>query len=149
MGQLAEIVFEDVKSSDLEAVLLSIADPQSLSPADRERLVRFRAEQRDDAIGLYPVMLAIGDLRIENGACRILRYEGKYDVEINWDYDLLDNALARQWIEAVHERAMETARRYRITQYYAGLEPASDAETRFFTCGSRGPLGAVGPDPSI
>jgi hypothetical protein len=42
-------------------------------------------------------------------------------------------------MDALHQYAMQLSQRYHLDRYYAGLDPASDEETRFFTGTVRGP----------
>jgi hypothetical protein len=99
----------------------------------------FSSNHNDGLCKLPIVTLVVGDTAIPNVSVRILHYDGKFDVEANWSTaDLPEPA---EWsIAALHRKAQEIATRYEIESYFAGLDPASDEDTRFFTGRSLGPF---------
>lgn len=80
-----------------------------------------------------------GGLVLRNARLRLLRYEGSFDVEINFVLRDAEGGPLEGVIERLHKFAMDLSRRHNVMVYYAGLEPASDEDTRFFTGPVRGP----------
>ena len=71
---------------------------------------------------------------------RLLRYDGDcYDVEINFIPGEAECA-SSSVMGAVHEYAKRLAAEHAISTYFAGMEPARDEDTRYFTGGDGGPL---------
>lgn len=98
----------------------------------------------DDLVDIKVPYMEIGErMVLRNAHVRVLRYGNVYDVEINFipreaGYDL--NAL----IEGVHGFAIRVANAHGVSSYFAGIEPACDEDTRYFTGAERGPYGLLG-----
>lgn len=71
---------------------------------------------------------------------RLFFYDGKYDIDFN--FDLLNQVASDQkiLIEEVHSYTKKIANKFNITAYFGGLEPAIDKNTRYFTQEKKGPL---------
>jgi hypothetical protein len=80
---------------------------------------------------------------------RILRYDDQFDVEVNFVPRDTESASPEAMMDSLHRYAMRLSQRHHIGSYYAGIEPASDKETRFFTGTVRvgGPIGDSRRDP--
>ena len=74
-----------------------------------------------------------------NAHVRVLRY-GKdiYDVEINFLARDAEGSLDAL-IETLHEFAIRLADAHGVASFYAGIDPAMDEDTRFFTGTEQGP----------
>lgn len=85
--------------------------------------------------------LELGDkVALKNAHLRVLRYDHDvYDVEINFVVAEVRSESPDSLLEALHEFSIRLGRALGVTSFYAGLEPASDEETRYFTGPVRGP----------
>ena len=70
---------------------------------------------------------------------RILAYDRQYDVELNFVPRDAEGGASEAMTDAVHEYATQMGQRFHVDTFYAGLDPASDEDTRFFTGIVRGP----------
>ena len=73
---------------------------------------------------------------------RLVKYGNEYDVEFSFDRDGVESF--DPLIADLHAFAMEVGANFDMAAYYAGMEPASDEETRYFTNNELGPLKALG-----
>jgi len=76
---------------------------------------------------------------LRNVHVRILRYDDQYDIEVNFVPRDAEGGSPEGIMDALHQYAMHLSQRHHVDSYYAGLEPASDEETRYFTGAVRGP----------
>lgn len=69
---------------------------------------------------------------------RVIKYGGKFDVELSFNevpsFDI-DRVMF-----AMQEYAIALSRKFNIKEFYGGLEPAADIDTRYFTGNALGPL---------
>lgn len=85
--------------------------------------------------------LEIGELVIPNCVFRILLNEDKIDVEIAMNIRNLDKLLRNDLDSILQKFCFEVFSKFTtIKNYYAGLEPASDEDTRIFTLDNSGPM---------
>jgi len=81
---------------------------------------------------------AMAGLRVPNVGLRLLKTgDNLYDVEVNLDLDDIDDPPALT--SALFAFAQDLAKRNDVTSYFAGLELASDENTRLFTGVKSGP----------
>lgn len=146
MSELIELVFE----VQTEAVVIALLDD---ALAEASCLKTTRIGERELETPLAPAefvrlmgnfgSLRFSSLKLPNGSVlqdpiiRVLRGGSRFEIEMNWkltaDYDIVALQLG------LHEFANQLARRHGISAYYAGLEPASDTNTRIFTGEDSGP----------
>lgn len=144
MGHLFEIAFEDVEPGTIEALVGSMLPLQA---NDRERIRAFLTERESDGLSIPPTCTTIGDVTISDISAHIYRYSGKYDVEFAWDLAAVADEAISTMIASVHAAAISVANTYGVSDYYGGLEPWVDEDTRVFTRQQRGPLMLGGTDP--
>ena len=69
---------------------------------------------------------------------RVVKYEGKFDIELSFNeapsFDIDKIMFAMQ------EYAVALSRKFNIKEFYGGLEPAADIDTRYFTGNALGPV---------
>ncbi|MGL6011421.1 MAG: hypothetical protein ACRC0J_07895 [Shewanella oncorhynchi] len=83
--------------------------------------------------------LTFRDVSVNSALIRILKYQGKFDLDISFDED--DVGLADvNGIDAFFAFSKEVAKKFEFGNCYFGMEPASDESTRFFTNDVLGPL---------
>ncbi|WP_282418105.1 hypothetical protein [Polyangium sp. 15x6] len=87
---------------------------------------------------ILPSPIEIGELGwVPDVGIRVVRVPAGFDVELSIDLDDIADpgALAR----ALFSHAQRLAAAHEVTSFYAGLEPASDEDTRLFTGSELGP----------
>lgn len=70
----------------------------------------------------------------------IYRYETSTDLELDFQLADLKDSNIDHLAEDLMEFSTSLARQYRINEYYCGIEPAQDLETRLFTKDKLGPI---------
>jgi len=136
MGELIEIVFEALGQKQTEQVYKDITGKVICL----NNIFDFTEEAEVFNVVVGKVSFS-SQIETDNVHLNILRYEEKtYDIEINFDLnDVKENKLIRLE-QAFYIYASNIANRNNIKSYYAGLEPAHDEDTRFFTGNTMGPL---------
>ncbi len=127
---LTELVFEGLDAAKARSLSQALVGELVELPTLEAGLVERRLSRLEIREGAALI----------NANVRILRYDGDvYDIEVN--FVPLEAACAEPeaLTTALHEFAMHMSREHGIASFYAGLEPASDEETRFFTGAERGP----------
>lgn len=145
MGQVIELVFEGMdigKARELAIFVIScsrgVVDmtvdtavaqseaPQSIPSSFDSLFIRLKALCFSEGV------------EVPNVGIRSFRYDSQYDLEINVDLDDVENM--ERLVDVTFEFAQGAAAVLGIENYFAGLEPASDVDTRLFTMSARGPL---------
>ncbi|MWK59164.1 hypothetical protein GO594_24520 [Pseudomonas otitidis] len=154
MSDSYEIVFQQVAAGDLYELLESIGvDSQIFSElAVSEEVAggRLAGEARNliDEIIAYGgdicLTAQLHGFRISEEIClplvllRVIKYRGWVDVELSFNdplsFDIGNIMLAAQ------RYADFLSNRYHVEEFYGGLEPAADTNTRYFTGNALGPL---------
>ncbi len=87
-----------------------------------------------------PILYLNSEIIINDVHLRLLRYERlKYDIEINFDLDDIIITGTTGFEIALFNYSSKIANRNLLENSFAGLEPANDEETRFFTGDKMGP----------
>lgn len=131
--ELTELVFEgmdEAKALGLVADILA----RPLSPPSCEQVLE------DVEV---PVLDVGGRVALRDVHVRLLRYDGDvYDVEIN--FIPASAAGTNPFVmRAVHDYANGLGTKHAVTRYFAGMEPASDEDTRYFTGTEIGPYMSI------
>jgi len=135
MRQLAEIVFEDVQVKFIEPIVSSLV---KITKEEHLLIQSFLEKQEDGNITITPRLIMICNKAITDLSIRVLKYSGKYDIELLWDIDQVKNA--SKILKGLHQNSISIASKFNVTNYYGGLEPACDRETRFFSNTEIGPI---------
>jgi hypothetical protein len=155
MENLVEMVFEDVNKEyviPLLERLIFLSD--AIIGIDCSEGVIINHDGKLDVISLEKainfdgdicVFIRLSELRIEgiifhSVLVRLLKYENMYDIDFNLNLDEIVRKDETFLIGEIHQFAMKISNEYKIGSFYAGLEPASDKATRYFTEGEIGPL---------
>ncbi|QJQ19906.1 hypothetical protein HG549_08155 [Pseudomonas sp. SK] len=69
---------------------------------------------------------------------RVIKYEGKFDIDLS--FDEVPSFDIDQIMFAMQEYAVALSRKFNIKEFYGGLEPAADIDTRYFTGNASGPV---------
>lgn len=154
MVGLLEIVFENVKQVVvlplLETVITNAASVVSAECSEVFPVWNNGGLELDavgaavDFNGTVSVLINVRSLTfrgvsINLALIRILKCQGKFDLDISFDED--DVGLADvNGIGAFFAFSKEVAKKFEFGNCYFGMEPASDESTRFFTNDVLGPL---------
>jgi len=154
MSESYEIVFQHVAAGDLYELLESIGmDSQifsELAVSEEVAGVRLAGEARNliDEIVAYNgdicLTAQLHGFRLSEVIClplvllRVIKYRDGVDVELSFNdspsFDISNIMLAAQRYADV------LSKRYHVEEFYGGLEPAADINTRYFTGNALGPL---------
>lgn len=77
--------------------------------------------------------LSMSDLVIPRCCLGVWFYDPIFELEFYFGCENIPAGFHRSFAQCMMEFATDIAGRYGIDDYYAGLEPASDEDTRFFT----------------
>lgn len=80
-----------------------------------------------------------GTIRLPLVFLRVIKYKGEVDVELSFN-DAPSFDIDRVMF-AMQRYADELSKKFHINEFYGGLEPAADTDTRYFTGNALGPLG--------
>jgi len=151
MGQLVEVIFEDITRSVAEGMVrdvLGTNDGVLEVVADGEPVeqtagnpVMHPSEAQWVFVRLTAIDLGHGVL-VPNVGVRLVQHGALCDVELNADLD--DVAEQASFAAALFEFSRRLSANHGVTNYFAALEPAADLDTRLFTGESLGPL-RLGP----
>ena len=157
MANLIEVVFEHIGKSCVLQLLkllitslenvISIECTESLSLFKDEQLSEQGLEQflgfESDVTVLIKIRsIDLGNIILPNLQLRLLKYEGQYDIEFNFDSNELENTTTMTLVKELHSHAKRVALECGVNDFYCGIEPASDEDTRYFTNDELGPLAA-------
>lgn len=151
MSELIEIVFEDVKKHALTSFVAELSDYgravkdyRLLSEhgenvktdwQDYASVLNIIEKITDGSLFVNLISLDMGEITLSGCALRVIRYDDRFDLEISFDSE--DAPLYEYMVPRF---ASEMAERYQVENFYAGIEPAADEETRLFTRDKPGPL---------
>ncbi|MGY8819599.1 MAG: hypothetical protein ACKVLM_09380 [Pseudomonadales bacterium] len=154
MSESYEVVLAQVAADDLHALLERIEkNSQTFSGlAVSEELGGVHSKGGNKAL-IDSVITFDGDvcltglltgLRISEAIClalvllRVIKHKGEVDVELSFDdAPSLDTGSV---MLAMQKYANALSNNFNVKEFYGGLEPAADADTRYFTGSSFGPL---------
>jgi len=154
MTELLEIVFEKVSADALAGILFDITEQGHLIEncemngetyivewEEVSNVLKFFQGSNDDFALTYSAnFLFIGDNKIPECQIRVIRGQDFSDLEINFRSNSLTSMDKANIVTELMKFSFELAAKYEIENYYCGLEPAVDEETRFFTKDKVGPL---------
>lgn len=156
MGNLFEIVFEDISIENIDSCLKKLtkhgenvlnynfsSDDKSdimINFKNDDEIKNILIEHHGGALLINLNELNLESIEIPKCSIRIINYDDKYDLEINFDLvdvSMIDNKLLLNELRIFSSNIAEN---YRINNYYAGIEPAYDEENRAFTNNELGPF---------
>lgn len=71
---------------------------------------------------------------------RLVKYEDQYDIDFNFDESDIADVGAAALMKKLHGYISELGKGYQVRDWFGGIEPASDEDTRYFTGSELGPL---------
>lgn len=151
MGQVVELVFEGIDIGKARRLLSFVAERGRGSV--EATVDGMPSEHIDGSRLAVPLKFASLSIRLRefrlghnivapNATIRSFCYGAHFDVEVSFDLD--DISSVGCFADALFDFAQRAAAAYGVEMYFAGLEPATDVDTRIFTTSSRGPFNLAG-----
>ena len=154
MADLLEVVFEGVskdKAVGLFMALLSgslnlsvVSCPEDIKLTDGIELdksvLNSLVNIEDLALLINVDTLKLEHINLSNVLIRLTKYEKLFDIDFNIDIDNCRNINKKTFIRELQNVVSKLAGNHQITSYFAGMEPATDEDTRYFTRDEVGPL---------
>lgn len=155
MAELIEVVLEDVPKSKvyetIEHILgdagevMEVQCSEQIADCDQAELsekgIKSFLELSEQASILVNVDgLKIGKVTIPSVLLRIVKYEDSVDIDFNFSESDLRDITTADLMSKIHAYVADLGKRYGISHWFGGMEPASDEDTRYFTGDEVGPL---------
>lgn len=156
MSDLLEVVLENIlrsKVCQLLAFLLGhagqIIEIQCSEPIDissetdiSEDEIESFINLNDDASLIIKLNnLNVAGIIIPSVLLRLVKYDDQYDIDFNFDESDIAGVGTTGLMKKLHVYISDLGKNYQVADWFGGLEPASDEETRYFTNSEFGPLG--------
>ncbi|NIF15406.1 hypothetical protein [Pantoea sp. Cy-639] len=155
MSELYEIVLQQVAKSDLHALLECIEmGSQTLSGlavsekfggivsagVNKKLVDAFLAHEGDACLMAHLHEFNVSrSIRLPLVFLRVIKHKDEVDIELSFnDTPPLDIG---RIMFAMQRYTDELSKKFHIKEFYGGLEPAADIDTRYFTGNTLGPLG--------
>ena len=149
MSDLSEIVFENVPENQLANLVdeflcsniltATINGEDILEDLDTCSISYSILTMKDgDAFFNLSRLYAFG-LEIKSCSIQIIKYDGIFDFNLIFEIEHLKKQ-SESTTFTMQKFAQKISEKYRIKNFYGGLEPAYDCETRYFTRHDFGPL---------
>lgn len=148
MEELIEFVFEGVArrnagalfmhllSNSAEVITFACTENVAESNAATSEVVTAAIVATMDLSVMAKVRaLQVGPLLLPNGLLRMVKYDDCFDVDCCFDAGAIKGQ-----VMILHAAVLNLSERFEARTCFAGLEPASDLNTRFFTDREIGPL---------
>lgn len=155
MADLLEVVLEGVARSKVYQVLIEV-----LSKAGRimevqcteeiplpndgtisEEDVKIFLSLSDDASLMIKLdKIEVEGIVIPSVFLRVVKYSDKLDIDFNFNERDVVGAGTVKLMEKLHDTMTAISDSYNVDNWYGGIEPASDQDTRYFTRKESGPL---------
>jgi len=155
MSDLLEVVLENILRSkiyQLLAVLLEhagqIIEIQCSEPIDilsetdiSEDEIESFINLNDDASLIIKLNnLNVAGITIPSVLLRLVKYGDQYDIDFNFDESDITDMDTTGLMKKLHVYISDLGKNYQVADWFGGLEPASDEDTRYFTNSEFGPL---------
>jgi len=128
--EMTELVFEGLNVARAAQLSEQVSGKSLMLPTLDQGVVETTVPRLEIGSGVVLV----------NVHLRVLRYGGDvYDVELNFIPGIAECDFPAVLMASLHKFAIRLGEANEVDNYYAGIEPASDEETRFFTGMGRGP----------
>ena len=157
---LAEFAFEDVPTVELGNLIFemvrregNIIDYRYWSPeladeevdigqtCSQEKSDRWTSSLKEHTwltVNIYN--LELSTIKIPNCSIGFIRHNATQDVEVNFRLDEVEHLSTSLWVKELMAFSDRIAKQYGIQNFYCGLMPARDEDTRLFTNRTLGSL---------
>ncbi|QPB85673.1 hypothetical protein CWC22_021940 [Pseudoalteromonas rubra] len=156
MSDLIEIVIEDIKRSQVLDVLTKLTEgaggAQKIWSSDEDfaldssigasiqDLSNF-IDQADDAVLYFSFeSLTLGEVRLQQVLLRLVKYSEKFDIDFSFDEASVSDWQMSMLMVKVQKFIAMLVSGANVGDWFGGIEPASDEDTRYFTQDASGPL---------
>lgn len=150
MSDLSEIVFENVPENQLtnlvdeflcSNILTATINGEDISENLDTRSISnsILTMQDGDAFFNLSRLYAFG-LEIQSCSVQIIKYDGIFDFNLIFEIEHLKKNKDESTAFTMQKFAQKISEKYKIKNFYGGLEPAHDYGTRYFTRYYFGPL---------
>lgn len=156
-GGLFEVVFEKVAKSKTVPIVLGLIEKGGridsaecvfgenfnlieAGDLDIEALGSFLNSQHGGLVLINLEYLKFGNVTFPNVLVRIYKYDSYFNIDFNFRPQDLGIESLKTFVEELHKYSSEVARVFKLDTFFAGIEPAEDENTRFFTNDDLGPL---------
>lgn len=155
MADLLEIVLEDISRSKVCPLLLILlghaehiteircSEEIKLSSdtnISEEEIKYFLSLMGDASLIIKLSSLNMADCKIPSVLLRLLKYGDRYDIDFNFDESDVADIGATGVMKKLQEYFTKLGEAYKVGNWFGGIEPASDENTRYFTGNELGPL---------
>lgn len=155
MDSLIELVFECTpKDKVIELLVHLICDAERIAGIDNQENIQLVEEGVLNKEAVESIINFASDasilLRLENMKIdsiilplvllRLVKYHDQYDIDFNFNLNDIHNIDVNKLIEVLHNYVTTLAKENGVESWFAGIEPASDEDTRYFTNEGLGPL---------
>lgn len=155
MADLLEVVLENVlRSKVCQLLMLLLGQAGQITEIQCSEVIKFSSETNisegeiesflnlpDDASLIIKLSsLDIADCIIPSVLLRLVKYGDQYDVDFNFDESDVTSMDTMALMKQLHGYISELGERYEVGDWFGGIEPASDEDTRYFTGNEFGPL---------
>jgi len=155
MAELLEVVLENIPRSkicQLLMLLLRQAGPiteiqcsaaiklSSETNISEDEVKRFLDLPDDASITIKLSSLNIVGCIISSVLLRLVKYGDQYDIDFNFDESDVTCMDTTALMKQLHKYISELGKKYKVGDWFGGIEPASDEDTRYFSGNRFGPL---------
>ncbi|HEY9897852.1 MAG TPA: hypothetical protein V6D00_01610 [Pantanalinema sp.] len=156
MDGLIELIFEGVSDGAVDRLvydLLQGVDILEISPSEfgiigqtqinNDLMPLLKKEAAPASIFLRAAFATIGGVPIRSPLVRILRFEGSNEVAVVFGSANIDAGDRQDAVKRLAAGSSMLANSVGVSEYYCGIEPATDERTRLFYRDKIGPLDKV------
>lgn len=155
MADLLEVVLENIlRSKVCRLLMLLLGHAGQITEIQCSETIKLSSERNisedeiesfvnlsGDAILIIKISnLYMADYIIPSVLLRLVKYGDQYDIDFNFDESDITDVGTTALMKKLHEYISEIGRRYQVGEWFGGIEPASDEDTRYFTGNEFGPL---------
>lgn len=155
MADLLEIVLENIlRSKVCQLLMLLLGQAGQIVEIQCSEAIKISSESNisedeiesflnlmDDASLIIKLSsLNIAGCSIPSVLLRLVKYGDQYDIDFNFDESDITGMDTMALMKQLHGYVCELGKRYEVGDWFGGIEPASDEDTRYFTGNEFGPL---------
>lgn len=155
MAELSEVAFENILRSKMYKVLLALLNnaghiieircSENIQFSGGGELTEQEIESFLDLSDDASIIIKLSDLQIGDNLVpavllRVMKYGNQFDIDFNFSEQDIKSMIISVIIKKIYEFASGIGKSYEIEQWFGGMEPASDEDTRYFTDDTLGPL---------
>ena len=155
MSGLLEVVFENVlKSKVIQLLMMLITASGRIINVQCSEDIELMNEGELDVDSLSSLLsfdgdvsvlfnlndMKIGSIILPNVLLRLVKYGVRYDIDFSFESEEIENVDMTTLVAELHNHAKEVAKNHNMADFFCGMEPAFDEDTRYFTNECLGPL---------